>query len=434
MKTTFLQILPLLVIPLAISCQSASSHSEIPDRHRVIISTDIGGTDPDDFQSMVHLLLYADVLDIEGLISSPHGPGRKEHILEVLEYYEEDYSNLVTYSSKYPTTDSLRQITKQGAIEIPDISGLGEPTEGSEWIIQCARRDNPRPLHILVWGGLEDLAQALHDAPDILPKLRVYFIGGPNKKWSVNAYNYIEKNHKELWIIESNATYRGWFVGGNQSGEFGNTEFVAQHIAGHGALGDFFATQLHGTIKMGDSPTVTWLLHGNPENPNEPGWGGRYVRAWERPYKKFNRITSESDSIAHFGVLELHIPFYTEPNEDTYACMEVENQQLQGSINSDYQFVFLFSPRDAKIFNYKIISNIPEIDGQTGRITSYPTQENKKLKPSSDIPNWWTDDPSPEVSERNHIGAKTVNKWREEFLLDFAIRIRRCKEPKISIN
>ena len=27
------------------------------ERHRVIVSTDIGGTDPDDFQSMVHLLV-----------------------------------------------------------------------------------------------------------------------------------------------------------------------------------------------------------------------------------------------------------------------------------------------------------------------------------------------------------------------------------------
>lgn len=35
-------------------------------RRRVIVSTDIGGTDPDDFQSMVHLLVYADCFDIEG--------------------------------------------------------------------------------------------------------------------------------------------------------------------------------------------------------------------------------------------------------------------------------------------------------------------------------------------------------------------------------
>ena len=45
-------------------------------RHRVLVSTDIGGTDPDDFQSMAHLLVYADCFDIEGLVSSPYGPGR----------------------------------------------------------------------------------------------------------------------------------------------------------------------------------------------------------------------------------------------------------------------------------------------------------------------------------------------------------------------
>src|SRR5262249_34292145 len=31
---------------------------------RVFVSSDIGGTDPDDFQSMVHLLLYADRFDL----------------------------------------------------------------------------------------------------------------------------------------------------------------------------------------------------------------------------------------------------------------------------------------------------------------------------------------------------------------------------------
>ena len=51
-------------------------------RPRVIVSTDVGGSDPDDFQSMVHLLVYADVLDIEGLISSPPQKGRVQHIQE----------------------------------------------------------------------------------------------------------------------------------------------------------------------------------------------------------------------------------------------------------------------------------------------------------------------------------------------------------------
>jgi hypothetical protein len=140
--------------------------------------------------------------------------------------------------------------------------------------------------------GIEDLAQALYDAPDILPKLRVYYIGGPNKKWGANAYQYIAKHHRALWIIEANATYRGWFVGGNQQGEWGNRAFVRRHVAGHGALGEFFNKQLSGTIKMGDTPSVAWLLKGNPDDPAKPGWGGQFLRAWERPTARSTRITT----------------------------------------------------------------------------------------------------------------------------------------------
>ena len=231
-------------------------------RPRVIVSTDIGGTDPDDFQSMVHFLVYADMFDVEGLVSSPYGPGRREHILQVIDRYAADYPNLKTYSDRYPAPDALRAHHQAGR----DRCGVrrrrsAARPKGSDWIVAPRAATDPRPLWVLVWGGIDDLAQALHDAPDILPKLRVYFIGGPNKMWSVDAYNYIEQHHPELWMIEANATYRGWFTGGNQAGEWGNAAFVAAHVAGHGALGDYFATHAQGTIKMGDSPSVGYLLH-----------------------------------------------------------------------------------------------------------------------------------------------------------------------------
>ena len=97
----------------AASTQSDSDQ----DRPRVIVSTDIGGTDPDDFQSMVHFLLYADVLDIEGIVSSPYGPGRREHILQVIDRYAVDYPNLRRHSARYPDPDALRRVAKQGAID-----------------------------------------------------------------------------------------------------------------------------------------------------------------------------------------------------------------------------------------------------------------------------------------------------------------------------
>ena len=51
---------------------TAFNHTSLgTEKIRVIVSTDIGGSDPDDFQSMVHYLVCADRFDTEGLISSP---------------------------------------------------------------------------------------------------------------------------------------------------------------------------------------------------------------------------------------------------------------------------------------------------------------------------------------------------------------------------
>jgi hypothetical protein len=399
-------------------------------RPRVIVSTDIGGTDPDDFQSLVHLLVYADCFDIEGVISSPYGPGRKAHILRVIDLYDRDYACLRTYSNAYPTPEALRAVTKQGAVEGAGWEGFGAPTEGSDWIVRCARRDDPRPLWVLVWGGIDDLAQALHDAPDVLPQLRVYFIGGPNKKWSVHAYQYLVTHHPRLWIIEANATYRGWFVGGNQEGRWGNQAFVAAHVAGRGALGDFFATQLGGTLKMGDSPSVAYLLHGTPADPAQPGWGGRFVRAWERPYQVFRRLTGPEDRIEQFGVLALALPLGKATPERPEAQLVIENQQSPGFVSPDGVMHFRFSPKDAKAYRYTIRSNVPALDGRAGALTAFRPPPDAARRPSAQLPNWWTEDPAPEVAEGPHLGARTVSRWREDFLRDFAARLDRCRSPR----
>jgi hypothetical protein len=172
--------LPLALVAVLIGCGrvagDAGPGSTAKDLPRVIVSTDIGGTDYDDFQSLVLLLVYADRFEIEGLISSPYGGGRKEQILKVIDAYERDYPNLRSHSDRYPAAKHLRSVTKQGALDSAGLDGFGRPTEGSAWIIQCAKRPDPRPLWVLVWGGIDDLAQALHDEPAIKPKLRVYFI------------------------------------------------------------------------------------------------------------------------------------------------------------------------------------------------------------------------------------------------------------------
>lgn len=423
-----LRLLFLLALPLLAAAEPPSPNA----RPRVIVSTDIGGTDFDDFQSMVHLLLYADVLDLEGLVSSPYGPGRKAHLLEVIDRYERDYPALRSHSARYPAPSELRGIAKQGETEVAPYAGFRRPTEGSEWIVRCARKADTRPLYVLVWGGIEDLAQALHDAPDILPRLRVHFIGGPNKKWSPDAYHYIATRHPALWMIESNSTYRGWFTGGEQEGDLGTDAFAAAFASGRGALGDFLANGIRfegrarAAVKMGDSPTVGWLLRGAPELPFQPGWGGRYVRAWARPHARFDRLTTAADRIEYCGILELVLPLGGGAPADAEARMVVENQSLVGHRDGDGAMRFRFCPKDPKTYRYTIRSNVPALDGRTGEITAFLPSPEAALSPDPTHPQWWTDDPSPAVSEGSHHGARTVSQWRGQFLRDFAARLERC--------
>ena len=108
---------------------------------RIIVSTDIGGTDPDDNQSMIHLLMYSDLFEIEGLISSPFGKGRKKDLLNMIDLYEKDFSKLKMHNSKLASPDDLRIVCKQGETESAPYAGIRKASEGSDWIIKCAKKN-----------------------------------------------------------------------------------------------------------------------------------------------------------------------------------------------------------------------------------------------------------------------------------------------------
>jgi hypothetical protein len=418
-----------VVAALAAAAALRADHQPPPtatSRPRVIVSSDIGGTDPDDLQSMVHFLLCADMFDVEGLVSSPWGPGRREHILQVIDRYAADHPALSAHA-RYPSPDALRRVTKQGAIDASSGSGIGRPTEGSEWIVRCARRPDARPLWVLVWGGIDDLAQALHDAPDIAPRLRVYFIGGPNKMWSVDAFDYIETRHPSLWMIEANSTYRGWLVGGEQSGAWANAAFASVHARGRGALGDYFTGILDGVLKMGDSPSVGYLLSGVSDDPGRGGWGGRFVRVWDGRKTIFTRLTTAADEAEAFGVVEFKLPVPAGMTPRNAATMVFDGRIPAAGVIDGSQIRFRFSPRDAKVWLYAIESDVPALQGLKGEFTAVLAPSARTARPDPAHPNWWTDDPDPAAAEGIHRGARTVSQWRVEFLRDFAARLERCR-------
>src|SRR6185436_6708778 len=113
----------------------------VPLKPRILISTDIGGTDPDDNQSMAHLLMYSDRFTIEGLVSSPsYGKGSKEEILRMIDLYEKDLPKLQQHQKGFAAPGYLRSVTKQGRHGNASYLGYTTATEGSNWIIQCAKK------------------------------------------------------------------------------------------------------------------------------------------------------------------------------------------------------------------------------------------------------------------------------------------------------
>ena len=85
MKKSLFSVVVGLATVAFVACQPQPTDEERP---RVLISTDIGGTDPDDNQSMAHLLMYSDSFALEGLVSSPsYGEGNKAEFLRMIDRY-----------------------------------------------------------------------------------------------------------------------------------------------------------------------------------------------------------------------------------------------------------------------------------------------------------------------------------------------------------
>lgn len=267
------KILFFFILALLPSCYTSCKTA----KPRVIVSTDIGGDDPDDYQSMIHLLLYADKLEIEGLVSSPPKQGRKEHIVEVIHAYEQDFKKLKKHSNEFPDPATLYSVTKQGAISTQQGAVPQELSEGAKWIVEQALRKNNKPIYILVWGSITDVAQAVHSSPEIKNNIRVYSIGSWNTANDKKSRDYLYNNHPDLWWIENNTSFRGMYMGGYQEGDYDNLSFVKENVKGYGALGNLFWNKKK-DIKMGDTPSVLYMLNGDLKNPEGESWGGAFVK------------------------------------------------------------------------------------------------------------------------------------------------------------
>jgi len=260
--------------------------------HRLIVLTDIEN-EPDDTQSMVRLLLYSDVIELQGLVAttSVHLKTRvaPESIRAVINAYSKVHGNLLRHDPNYPTAEHLQSLVKKGRPEYGMGGvGAGKDSEGSDWIIRTLDKNDGRPLWVSVWGGSNTLAQALHtlrstrsatEVDRLVSKLRVYTISDQD-----DSGPWMRRTFPNLFYIVSPggygaATWTGMnsVVSGIDNSTISN-KWLAEHIQqGHGPLGATYPDVAYGM--EGDTPSWLGLVPtglGSPEHPEAGGWGGRY--------------------------------------------------------------------------------------------------------------------------------------------------------------
>ena len=132
------------------------------EQRRVVILTDMEA-DPDDTQSLIRLLLYANEIDIRALVATTsiwkRENLRPDSIRATLGKYGEVYDTLSQHAPNYPTEAELQGLVMNGQPGYGMESvGTGQSTEGSEAIIRLLEEEDARPLWISVWGGANTLA------------------------------------------------------------------------------------------------------------------------------------------------------------------------------------------------------------------------------------------------------------------------------------
>jgi hypothetical protein len=281
-------------------------------RLRVVISTDFppigvvkGGnvpndqkSDPDDMQSMVRFLLYANEFDIEALIASSGtfaNQARKQNILNVIDRYEMVYANLKKHDPLYPAPEKLRSVTFQGRSGTwgkkgTENIGEGRDSEASDALIAIVDKPDPRPVYIGVWGDCSVVAQAVWKVQNtrneaqletFLSKLRIHQIATQD-----GTIGWLRDNFPKLFIVHSERTYQGMFGGRDPISDLA---WVNDNIRrNHGPLCDVYPHEGIGSTGVceGDSPSFLWLVSANrglndPDDPTQESWGGQFRKVGE---------------------------------------------------------------------------------------------------------------------------------------------------------
>ena len=292
---------PVVLVLLVVVAAAIFPAVAAEPKQRVIVLTDIEN-EPDDTQSMIRFLLYANQWDVEGLVATTSIHQRDKtasaSIRRLVAAYGRVRDNLVKHEAGFPSEAQLLSVIRDGRPAFGmNAVGQGMDSPGSERIIEVVDGSDARPVWALVWGGPNCLAQALwkvratrstEDLAKFVAKLRVYTISdqddsGPWLRKTFPRLFYIASPgyhaagayHHSTWSGISGDNFHGRFAGADFS--LVDNPWLDRNIRSKGPLGVLYPITKF--LMEGDSPSFLYLVDnglGHPEHPDWGSWGGRY--------------------------------------------------------------------------------------------------------------------------------------------------------------
>ena len=303
-------LLLLLVMPM----MAWAAKGEL--KPRLVVCTDIAPADvePDDMESMVRLMSYADLFEIEALITSvgwncdPYPKEWAQYLQRVIEAYRMDVPKLMKRSGQtaflpnseeekcqfvgyWPSADYIKSRAVMGS-ERGGIKVIGEDNDspGSELLIQLADEDDPRPIYVAAWGGANTLAQAIwrvkqtrsaEELKRFANKFRIYTITDQDMQYNMrmdrvcSSHMWLRQEFKDdLQFVWDEGTWQEHCELGQR-----NWQLHQDNIQGKGALGREYPDYKWGV--EGDTPSFLYVMPNglnDPEDPHQAGWAGYHER------------------------------------------------------------------------------------------------------------------------------------------------------------
>lgn len=268
----------LLLLFLALIYVFGACSQSIKCKQRLIVTTDLGGADPDDTQSLIHLLVCSDVVDIEGIISSSSWidcPDWTSEITKVIDDYSIVLPILRKHSGGFPDADYLKSVVKRGqAVSNMCGVGAGKDSPGSELIISAVDKQNDsRPVWFVAWSGMNTIAQAIwkvhetrtsEEFKKFADKIRIYDVLGQD-----DAGAWIARHFPDIFYIRNTQVY----------GCGPSDEWIAENIQSKAPFGATYPDRKWAA--EGDTPSFLYVLANGlnvPDSISYGGWGGRFSK------------------------------------------------------------------------------------------------------------------------------------------------------------